>query len=194
MRCQRGRAFSKSGGDREQRPRASANLLGTPGERLLRGPQGTPPAEQVERRLPQQAYHRRPAMRGEHVAIFAEAVVGHVERAVLDPPVAAKQPQQPARIGPLDRQASHQVVCRLLLAPTLEEADPLLDFAHLGHPGEGKVLVQLRVRPDRAPLQAAVSLLDGDYRPREIGNAVRVGEKELAGFVQIRLVFFTRNK
>ena len=45
-----------------------------------------------------------------------------------------------------------------------------------------------------APLQAAVPLLHGHYRPREIGNAVRVGEEELAGFVEIRLVFFTRNK
>ena len=45
-----------------------------------------------------------------------------------------------------------------------------------------------------APLQAAVSLLHGDYRPSEIGNAVRIGGEELAGFVEIRLVFLTRNK
>jgi hypothetical protein len=37
-------------------------------------------------------------------------------------------------------------------------------------------------------------LLHGDHRPDEIGNAVRVGEEELAGFVEIRLAFLTQNK
>jgi hypothetical protein len=85
-------------------------------------------------------------------------------------------------------------VGRLFLSPTLEEAYPFLHFPHLRHPREGKVIGQLGVRPDRAPLQPAVSLLDGDYRPGEIGYAARVGEEKLASFVEIRLVFLTRNR
>lgn len=128
------------------------------------------------------------------MAIFAETIVGDVEGAVLDPPVAAKEPQQTTGIGPRRRQAGHKVVRRLLLSPALEEADPLLHFAHLRHAREGKIILQLRVGADRAPLQTAVPLLHGDYRASEIGNAVRVSEEELACFVEIRLVFFTRNK